>query len=154
VGVAVPARTGVVVRLGVPTNAAVIVGVSLWLAGPGIGRVAEGVWLGSLPAVETIAGLGVGVFVNLGPGVVVGPAVNGVNWLFSAREVLTTEYGSDREPASAPSRPNSPHSRQAKMTRGISAIQAIDTGFRSGKEFVPFPVWKRSAAVEWMDSLC
>jgi hypothetical protein len=87
VGLVVPARTRVAEGLGVPMNAAVIVGVSLWLAGPGIGRVAEGVWLGSLPAVENMPAGALGEYVTAGPAVVVGPAVIGVSKEFSARDV-------------------------------------------------------------------
>jgi len=70
-------------------KAVVIVGVPLRPAEPLTLRVTDAIRLGAFPAVENIAGVGLGEFVNLGAGVVVGPAVIEVSRLFSAREVLT-----------------------------------------------------------------
>ena len=121
----------------------VTVGVPLWLTGPLTVGVTEAVWSDSLPAVESMPAGALEEYVTAVPGVVVGPAVIGVSKLFSAREVLIAAYGSDKESASPASRPNSPHSRQAKTTRGISASQANEAGFRSNMKLTDCPVWLR-----------
>jgi hypothetical protein len=92
----VAACTVVFEGLGVSLRVCWSVGVPLWLAIRLAVRVVDAVELGSFPAVENMAIVALdfsarvelSVFVIVGPGVVVGPAVTGVSRLFSASEVL------------------------------------------------------------------